>query len=156
MFKILVISFLLNSVLLSYFLIMIEKPTFALHRAGFSHRLEILSKVGDTTFLIHVLWPKNHMKGEIQRQYVKLAITLCWKFVSVLKTKSWANFAAFFLKAVSSTVCVPEIKEVLNTKWCELKYCTFSKEEKENVKYIWQGLWGVVWIKFVRFSFWSC
>lgn len=77
MFKILVISFLLNSVLLSYFLIMIEKPTFALHRAGFGHRLEILSKVGDTTFLIHVLWPKNHMKGEIQRQYVKLAITLC-------------------------------------------------------------------------------
>lgn len=66
MFKILVVCFLLNSVLLSYFLIMIGKPTFALHRAGISHRLEILSKVGDTTFLIHVLWPKNHMKGEIQ------------------------------------------------------------------------------------------
>lgn len=142
MFKILVISFLLNSVLLSYFLIMIEKPTFALHRAGFSHRLEILSKVGDTMFLIHVLWPKNHMKGEIQRQYVKLAITLCWKFVSVLKTKSWANFAAFFLKAVSSTVCVPEIKEVLNTKWCELKILYLFKGREGKCKIYLAGSLG--------------
>lgn len=41
----------------------------------------------------------------IKRQYEELAISLCLKRISFLKTKLWTNFAAFLLKAVSCAVC---------------------------------------------------
>lgn len=106
--------------------------------AGISNRMENFnSGPGGIMCLIYILCPNNYFMGEIKRHYVELEITLCLKRISFLKTKLWTNFVAFLLKAVSCAVCVPKIKEVLNTKWCGLKILyLFKGRERKFTKYL--------------------